>query len=325
MANNGPRSRRWCITLPYETDTKLEFSEQEQPNLLYAVCQIEEAPETRYLHWQGYCEFDNPIRLATIKEIFGDQCHGECAKGDRESNRRYCTKEETRWRGCSEPTLFRSSRFQEPKQGSRADLADVKSAIDEGASLIEVADKHFPTWIRHCRAFERYYVLKSPRRTKPAHTILLWGDTSTGKSRWASKYGGEDAAWKPPTNNAKQQWYDGYHGNKCFIWDEFEESQCMRGELLRMLDWTPFLAATKGGFTNFAPETIIITTNEDPDSWYGGHLRNPRAMPAELRRRIHHIVHLTQRVEFPDIPVINLYENNNECTFCADKEQLSQS
>jgi hypothetical protein len=85
------RARRWCFTLnnygkeEYERlkcwlDTKTQYSLGE------------EIGENGTPHLQGYFEVKNPVKFETLRRV-NERWHLEAAKGDRDSNYRYTTKD----------------------------------------------------------------------------------------------------------------------------------------------------------------------------------------------------------------------------------------
>lgn len=92
------------------------------------------------------------------------------------------------------------------------------------------------------------------------------------------------------------------------MWDEFTQSEIKLSFLLRLLDRYPLKLQTKGSFVNFTADEIIITTNEDPREWYGGHLLNPPRLIDTLARRVSHVIYMGPDEE----PVYNA------CSLCPN-------
>lgn len=280
------RARRWTITKKAETeDDRLKYDAECMRFIIY---QLEKAPTTGYMHLQGYVEFKQPMRQNAVKRLFGDTAHLEVAKGSAEQNIAYCSKEETRLAGPWEEGV------RVHAQGARTDLLDIKSRLDDGAGMEDIAADYFSQFIRYYRGLEKYAQLKSKSRSNAPHVIVLWGSTGTGKSRWANERDA-NAFWFPGSGDAKQPWFDGYTGQRTAIIDDFRDSLFSLPMLLRILDRYPLRVPVKGAFVQWTPEEIILTTNQKPTSWYGGGIMingDECDMPAPLRRRIDHIVHV---------------------------------
>jgi len=104
------RSRHWGWTLFPETfDTKSIFNPRGKPDWVafadylktsveegkaaYCVFETELAPETQKLHYQGYCQFEQPISLKQLKEVLDNNTvHCWIPNGTAEENRAYCLK-----------------------------------------------------------------------------------------------------------------------------------------------------------------------------------------------------------------------------------------
>jgi len=232
----------------------------------------ERGGETNRRHFQGYLEFPKKRTGFVIDKIFRMtfplpiSCHYEAAIGSAQQNCNYCSKED--------PSVFI---FGEPRpgQGARTDLENIFDKIKKGATPLEIANDHPQQWVVHNRSFDKYRAMVDPKRNKPSQLIFLWGPTGTGKTMHAQELEPTTVTW------VSRQYLNGFHGGeKVILFDDFDYN-CM--------DWQTFLTMTdryaltinvKLGAVNFAPETIIFTSNSDPKSWW------PRA-PEETKKAIH--------------------------------------
>ena len=71
----------------------------------FVVWQMELTPSTGQPHFQGYVEFTRPRSLASVRRLTGGGFFS-VAKGTREENVKYCSKEDTRVEG---PFFFNKS------------------------------------------------------------------------------------------------------------------------------------------------------------------------------------------------------------------------
>lgn len=98
-----------------------------------------------------------------------------------------------------------------------------------------------------------------------------------------------------PNSKNSPMWWDGYEGQKRVIMDDFRPWWCPFSFLLALLDQYQMQVQIKGGFANFVPEEIIITTTKKPEDLFSGEYRTPEDI-AQLRRRLDHV---TQFLRFP--------------------------
>lgn len=84
-------------------------------------------------------------------------------------------------------------------------------------------------------------------------------------------------------------WFDGYVGQPVVILDDFRPWWCQFSFLLRLLDRYPIQVQVKGGFVNFIPETIIITTPKDVHETFA-QFRSEEDIQ-QIRRRITKVKH----------------------------------
>lgn len=239
-------------------------------------------------HLQGYVYFANPKGFERVVELLGNpRAHVEKARGSPIQNREYCSKD---------------GNFRElgelPRQGRRKDLEIIQQDICAGASEKQIADSYFSTWIVYRRSFKEYRKLiqSQPRREK---SVVVWihGPTGSGKTRgvYSEMYkfmeflvsprsdpefteyrnevlavaGGHESSTRSlwTSVDACCKWFDGYDQHREVIMDDF------RGEsdlalLLRLLDRYPMEVPVKGGFTNWNPYVIYITSNFTPRECY---------------------------------------------------------
>lgn len=253
----GTQARRWLFTINNYPEDAVEYLCgvcEEEPRVRYLVFQCEIGAEGTP-HIQGYIEFKGAWRFSRVKRFVSPvvSARVEMARGSGDSNRTYCTKEETRVLGPFEFGVMAA-------QG-RNDLSKIKSLIDEGSSERSLWDASFGSMVRYYRGILQYKMIVAPQRNFMTELIFCFGPPGTGKSRWAFEtYPG--AYWKQPSH-----WWDSYHGEETVILDDFY-GWLPYHDVLRLADRYPLLVETKGGQVNFCAKRIIITSNALPaDLW----------------------------------------------------------
>nr|WAE42741.1 MAG: replication associated protein [Cressdnaviricota sp.] len=224
----------------------------------YAVWQLECAPDTGRLHWQGYAEFDKAMRYSTLHTYDGfanPPAHFEPRAGTQAQAIAYCSKEDSRVEG---PWTF-----GEPKQqGQRTDLEAMRADIDRGHSLKQVSKDHFPVWIKYPSAVKTYQALQAPDRTDVPSVLVILGTTGCGKSRLARALF-PNAYWKPNFD-----YWENYQYEEVVVLDEFYGHKMQYTDLLQLLDSTPLLVNVKGASAKMVSTTIVFTSNQHPRYWY---------------------------------------------------------
>lgn len=94
-------------------------------------------------------------------------------------------------------------------------------------------------------------------------------------------------------------WWDGYRGEPVVIIDEYS-GQWNIDYLLLVLDRYPMKVEVKGGTTNLAARSILMTSNVPPAEWY---LNASLEKKAALARRISQEVNVTSLEEDYEIDV----------------------
>lgn len=270
-------ARAWVFTLNNPTEM-LVFDESK---VRYAIYQ-REAGENGTPHFQGYIELAKPQRLSFMKKMIPG-AHFETRKGTRDQARDYCRKAESRLDPDANPTEFGT--WEAGAQGSRTDLLEVKRKIDEGATILTIAEEHFSSFIRYERGFRAYKRAKTPKRTTKTTVDLYYGAPGVGKT-WRANEEEPDAYWKNAT-----KWWDGYEGQEAVIIDDFHGG-IQWTELKHILDAYDASVEYKGGTLRFTSRRVIITSNDGPGDWYKR--ESIRSGLDALYRRIDRILFFTE-------------------------------
>lgn len=245
------------------------------PDLIYRVWQIERCPNTGRNHAQGYFYFPTLKSLNGARRGLPEGAHLERARGTPEQNREYCTKADTR-------VLAGDEVGEVPRAGRRTDLEDLAEVVREHGAA-GVVDRMPDMLIRYPRGIDRLERELLAARNKPVPEVfILWGDPGAGKSRrvrelapdvWSVPSSGEDFEWK---------WFDGYKGQEDVVFDDFEPRYQYLAPMLRWIDRYRIDVPVKGGFVNWVPRRIFLTSNTDPELWFRG--ASPSRVAAFFRR-----------------------------------------
>lgn len=183
---------------------------------------------------------------------------------------------------------------EEPQQGKRTDLDEIKGLLDEGTSVESIATSHFADWCRYRQSFKEYALLRQPKRNWQTTVTVYWGPSGTGKTRRAAADAGDGAYWLNNTGG-NVLWWDGYTGQETVVIDEFY-GWIKYSDMLRIIDRYPYavqvtypapllsvlmrivivIASTsqvRGASVNFIARHIIITSNTHPTAWWQQGLR----------------------------------------------------
>lgn len=302
------RGRNWFFTWNITVDD-LESSWETlndlkgTPTLIWMVVQLEQAPTTGQLHWQGTLYFKNPRTLTGVKRLLSRTVHLEIARGSFDQQLKYCTKEETRAPGDLFKTLTHGDM---PSQGKRTDLLEMITYIEEhpGVQELELWKMDAQLMIQYGRRLMHLVNLSRPKRRFQTEVIVLWGPTGTGKSyraeTWALEAGIDLYEMPTPPSSSSQPWVDGLGSQPAVLLEDFEGQLPFR-LLLRMMDPYPLMMPVKGAFANFAPRYLVITSNINPFDWYK--MTEPNGDDTEWRAPLHrrlnsdwcHIHHVTSQ------------------------------
>ncbi len=248
----GPRKRHWCFTsfldgLPVEFGVNV---------VRYLIYQHEECPETKKRHIQGYVEFFDNKRIGQVKAVLGE-CHLEFRRGSRTEARDYCRKTETAIAGTQ--IEFGEWREDVSRKRSLLDMLRADITVDQ---LIEEAPD---VYVRYHRGIHKLYghkLAKKAKNWRPVVITTLIGATGVGKTRRAVL--DPDHFFLPCSKNL---WFDGYTDQKCLILDDFY-GNIKYALFLRIIDGHELQVEIKGGYRWALWTRVIITSNNEPHTWY---------------------------------------------------------
>lgn len=298
------RSKYWCWTINLQDDVSDQQATEQsrdlhrrlstQEDIQYSVFQLERGNNGDRLHMQGYVEFKTRIRLSQVKDRLGTKrVHVELRLGSAKQASDYCTKQDTRVDG---PWSFGDQ--SETRKGKRNDLNEIRDAIKGGKSELDLADSYFASWCRYNKSFSRYRGMVTPQREKKTISIVLYGPTGTGKSRYAWEWTTRECVYSVPRSTGDAIWFDGYDPSvhNTVIFDDFY-GWIRLNVLLQLIDRYPMRVPTKGGFVTWNPQYAFFTSNVEWQQWYGWDgMRGGQELKAALERRldiVHHFIQST--------------------------------
>lgn len=264
-------SKYWCFTLnnygEEEENTIQSACRQENSNISYLIYGREVGSNgTRHL--QGYIELVNRKRINGVKQLLGtDRVHLERRAGSASQAADYCKKD---------GNIFEHGEISRSEQGKRTDLVELKQSLDSGKDLKDISDDHFKEFIRYERSIRSYISLHSDPRQFKSYVTVYWGETGTGKTRRV--FHEHPEVWVYSSDG----WFDGYHGQEVVLFDDYGGHEFKLTYLLKLLDRYAMQVRIKGGFTNWRPRKIYITSNKSPKEWYNCTDVHQRALERRL-------------------------------------------
>lgn len=267
-------ARNYCFTA---------FEKKEVENLIrdettkYLIYGEEICPETERLHYQGYVEFNKTVKISKKGKlkILCPTTHFEIRKGNQEQAINYC-KKDGKFFEHGEPS----------RQGSRTDILEVKNLLDQGSRMKDVADLHFPVFLRFERSLKSYISMTREKRNWKTELYIHWGESGTGKSYDAFMFN-QESTYSLPKPNGQNVYFDGYDGEEIVIMDDFY-GWIPWSLLLNLCDQYPLLVNTKGGTTPFLAKRIYITSNKRYNEWYQN-IEDLRPLKRRITKEIHYI------------------------------------
>jgi len=215
----------------------------------------------------------------------------ERRRGTRDDAIKYCSKQATRVEGpytAGDPD-------DAPNPGKRSDLLELKSFIDGGKSLKEVSEEFFGTFLRYERSIRSYLGMHAEPRTWKTVTQVHWGRSGCGKTYAVWNQHERESIWTMGRSGGSGVWFDGYIGQDVALLDDFY-GWVPLSIMLQLMDCYPCLLPIKGGFINWRPKFLYITSNKSWDEWYNWQ-EFGEEMKRAFRRRIDKIHHFDKPFE----------------------------
>lgn len=235
-------------------------------------------------HLQGFVSFKKRLRLSGVRAIFAegnpawrDAIHWEPCR-DRAASVEYCKKD---------GDYIEDGIIGNERGGKRDGFESGLREYMEHRNLKRFKQDHPGIYVRYSRGIST--LLDAPVRDieNPPKVVYIYGPTGTGKTSMVFRKFKD--IW---ISGRDLQWFDGYDGQECALFDDFRGSMCKFSYLLRILDRYPLQVPIKGGFVNWAPKYIVLTSNTHPREVYDV----PGEDKNQLMRRITRIIHLQLQV-----------------------------
>lgn len=273
---NQPRAQYWVYTLNNYTEDELNHFINLNHEKVAFHSFGKEVGENGTPHLQGHLELRSRMRMAQAKQLLCARVHLEVRRGSFEQAQQYVEKD-----GDVHMYGQRISKGA----GARSDLVAVHEALREGQSLRAISNEYFSAFVRYQRGITAWKNLNSAHVAQQKSIIVYHGRTGSGKTRAVhDNLPSTEDLWCYPGSG----WFDGYDGQSIALFDDFSGGEFKINYLLKLLDRYPMQVAVKGGFVQWCPQEIYLTSNLKPEDWYrNAHPEHVRA----LFRRFTNVVH----------------------------------
>lgn len=261
--DDGKRYRSWVFTVNREAKEWLEhWRSCDLPEAVTFIGgQLEKAPTTGHVHFQGCVEVKTVKTLKQVKSLLQHNPWLAPRRGSFEkAYERYCKKKETRLEG-EEPL----ERGEKPKgQGHRTDLKEVAQAIKVAKCWREVVESYPEQLLLRPQGVRALYDETHRQEARRRPTIFyLWGPSRAGKTRLAQLMFPDAYS----LSEHKDGWFGNYRDEEVVIFEDFE-GVFPKKEMLRVLDYCKMDVWVKQSQRPLRAHTFVFTSNVHPDNMY---------------------------------------------------------
>ena len=162
MAKLENKSKSWVYTLNNPTSEDEVFYKSWVAHAQYYIYQLEKGEKDGTIHHQGYVVWKNRKTLATVKKLL-PRAHWEVRRGTHVEAVDYCKKLET---VLLKPVVYGDDSEIPKGKGQRTDLIKLQTMIQEGASLLDVAEEHFPEFMKYGKNIREYQELYTSNKKR---------------------------------------------------------------------------------------------------------------------------------------------------------------
>lgn len=266
--NHNKSCKTWAFTLNNYNDEDIERFKR------YTVSRLvvgKEIGEQGTPHLQGWITFKRGYRPSQLKKL-EPRVHWEFALTTDGEN--YCMKDGT------DVVINVDNR----NQGQRTDLKAAVTYIKE-SGIKRFREEMGDVYVKYHNGFDKIGLLNSKKRTEKPNVVWIYGPTGCGKTSYV--YDKHPDLW---ISNEDLKWFDGYDGQETVLFDDFRGDMCKFRFLLRLLDRYPLKVPIKGGFVEWTPKNIYITSCKDPKNIYNKETFDNEEKVDQLLRRIDDII-----------------------------------
>lgn len=304
---HGPRLSRFCFTLN-NWDEAEYVKIINQPSVSWMIVAKEHLSEGTP-HLQGAVCLNKQVAWSTIKHTDRGlgRAHIEPMNGEPADSLVYCSKED--------PSPFIKGTM--PNPGKRTDLIQVYDAIKSDMTLLKLIESFPATYIRYNKGITQLRHVMARKQTKPPIVYWIYGTTGTGKSRLAHEIARiyNEPIWT--SNPPDLKWFDHYDQHNFALFDDFRPKHCAFDFLLRLCDRYPLSVPCKGGFTQWSPRVLFITTPHSVEDTFATRNEYKPEDITQLRRRLSGVFKLESATDdtgrsrgtIPNLIGFNTYES----------------
>lgn len=228
------------------------YDEKDQQLLRDLECSVNvfgrEKGEKGTPHLQGFITFRKPYRFKGLQKVLQGWHIQPAISAEKAFN--YCLKEldyEIKDTRC---------------QGRRSELEGPAEMIKSKKRMREVAQTYPEVYIKHHRGFKALQAELMEDRHWYCECWIVHGPAGTCKTAFAKGFFGD---WYMLTN---KKWWQRYEGQRKVIVNEFSEEWWDVDTFCNIVDRQEYDVEIKGHSMPLQADHIIITTNENPDTWY---------------------------------------------------------
>lgn len=302
------RARGWLITVqaPENSDDKWRWKMPEawEEEISYKCQCYEKGREAKTIHTHVLIYFRSLKRSNSLAKLvigcnIGSEVDVQPLRGKWSDARAYVLKQDsTKIQGRPPTETGKCPRDTSKKQEVEAECEKIVETIREDGlkGVVDSMAEYILKYPSGCKLIKELTGKRSEKRT--VKVTVVWGDAGTGKSTWVQQEAREN--WEKDDiyhftkvgGSRDTVWFNGYSGQKCIILDDVNGRTMPLDYMLKILGNDPLDVEVKGGREPALWEEVLITSNWDPEKWYGKVWEECPETKLAFFRRIARIIHV---------------------------------
>lgn len=253
------RSRNYHIEINNPTPDTLYHLDNAVQQCVFARVGFEIGSKNGVPHMQGVMCFKNARVQHSVLKMIGGVGYCKPCYCSATVNDKYCSKD-----ACTFFAIGASPPWE--SQGKRRDIDDTYDLLKDGCNMRQVVQS-MPGY-QGIQIAKCWLGLLEQKKNWQPEVRWYWGELGSGKNHYAEQWLDGDRWEAPADKSGSSGWIEAYDGHEDVLLDDLRPGHYSSMQLLRMFGKQQCNMPYKGGFRQFRPKRIAVTTLYPPEMFW---------------------------------------------------------